>query len=281
MTQATLEANPVNAVAEVLTGRDYISLTQVKTFQQCPLRWHFDYVEQLPRERVSSSLVFGGAIHAAIEHHFRALLTGEPTLPVEELLKVYDGAWDAESAVPVQFPKGETANSLLGLAARVLAAFQETDLAMPQGDIVGVEEPLRATIISECPDMVSRVDLLVVERDALRVVDLKTARSRWNADKPTEHAPQLLLYSEMSRPVAQAYGDVPIRPEFIVLTKAKSPSIEVHPVEFDPQALARTKQVIAHVWDAMQAGHVYPNPSTMNCPTCPFADACRAWEGYI
>jgi RecB family exonuclease len=275
----TLQANPANANAESLTGRDYISLTQVKTFQQCPLKWHFEYVEQLPRERVSSSLVFGGAIHSAIEHHFRQLLIGGPAPPVDELLNVYETAWTTESAAPIQFPKGETANSLLALAGRLLAAFRESEQAQPDGDIVGVEEPLRASVVSGCPDILARVDLLIVGRSALRTIDFKTARSRWNSDKLAENAPQLLLYSDMSTPVAEAYGDLPIRPEFIVLTKTKSPSIDVHPIEFDPLELDRTKQVIAHVWDAMRMGHIYPNPSPMNCPTCPFAGACRQWCG--
>jgi RecB family exonuclease len=274
-----LESNPANAIAESLTGRDYISLTQVKTFQQCPLKWQFDYVEQLPKERISSSLAFGGAIHAAIEHHFRQLLIGEPAPPVDELLSVYETAWTTESAAPVHFAKGETANSLLALAGRLLAAFREHEQANPDGEIVGVEEPLRAPVVSGCPDILARVDLLVVERSALRTIDFKTARSRWNADKIAENAPQLLLYSDMSTPVAEAYGDLPIRPEFIVLTKTKSPSIDVHPVDFDPVELDRTKQVISRVWDAMRMGHIYPNPSTMNCSTCPFADACRQWCG--
>lgn len=62
----TPEANPANAIAEVITGRDHLSWSQITTYQQCPLRWHFLYIEQRPRERVSASLVFGGAIHAVL-----------------------------------------------------------------------------------------------------------------------------------------------------------------------------------------------------------------------
>ena len=74
-------------------------------------------------------------------------------------------------------------------------------------------------------------------------------------------------------------GDLPVRLEFVVLTKTKDPVIETWPVEIDPHAIGRTKLVIRRVWAAMQAGIVYPNPSAMNCTGCPYQRACREWRG--
>jgi len=68
-------ANP-NQIAEALTGRNYTSFSAITTYQACPLRYFFRYVEGLPEETVGSSLVFGGAIHSALEAHFRELLAG-------------------------------------------------------------------------------------------------------------------------------------------------------------------------------------------------------------
>src|SRR5437588_10919614 len=54
--------------------RDYISFSAIRTYQTCPLRYYFKYVAGLPEESVAAALVFGSAIHRAIEHHFRALM---------------------------------------------------------------------------------------------------------------------------------------------------------------------------------------------------------------
>ena len=73
--QLTSKLSP-NEQAQKLIGRDYISFSAMSTFQQCPLKFYFKYIEKLPEHTVSASLVFGGAMHAAVEHHFRSLLEG-------------------------------------------------------------------------------------------------------------------------------------------------------------------------------------------------------------
>ncbi len=261
------------------TGRNYLSYTQITTYQRCPLKWQFEYLDKRSHERVGASLAFGSAVHAALETHFRALLAGCSTPSPDELLVAFQQAWQAEVARPVQYAQGETVQSLHELAGRLLATFAASPHAIPDGEILGVEEELRRQVIPGLPDVLARIDLIVRTDDALVLRDFKTARSRWSAANQAESASQLLLYREVARPLAEEFGDLPIRLEFVVLTKTKRPAVDTHSVEFDPHALGRTQRVLARVWQAMQAGHVYPNPSAMNCATCPFPQACRAWRG--
>ena len=137
-----LDLNP-NDVAEQLTGRDYISWSAISTFQSCPLKWYFRYVAGLPEETVSSSLVFGGAIHRAAEFHYRETLAGNPPPDLDELLTEYQEAWCERSLDSIKFGKSETMESLHDLAERVLNAFQASEIANPSGAIIGVEEELR------------------------------------------------------------------------------------------------------------------------------------------
>jgi putative RecB family exonuclease len=261
------------------TGRDYLSYTQVSTFQSCPLRWHFHYVEHRPRELVGSGLAFGAAIHSALECHYRALRAGEPRPTLDTLLAAYGRAWAVQARTPLRFGKGETAESLCRLAGRLLGAFQASDLAVPHGEIVGVEEKLRHELIPGLPDLLARVDLIVRTGDALLIRDFKTARARWNGAQLAQSAPQLLIYGELAARLAEEFGDLPVKLEFVVLTKTQSPAVDIHPVEFDAHILERMRRVIQRVWSAMRAGHVYPNPSPMNCSFCSFRRACRAWCG--
>ena len=82
-----------NAIALERTGRDYISYSSISTYLRCPLRYYFVYVARLIPEFVSSSLIFGGAIHRAIELHYNRLMEGTAPPPIDELLAVYEKAW--------------------------------------------------------------------------------------------------------------------------------------------------------------------------------------------
>ena len=103
MTAAARSVPPVRSLSR--TGRDYLSYTQVTTFQRCPLKWHFEYVAQRPHP---------------LELHFRALLAGCTAPSGQELLCGYDQAWQADAAPPVRYGKGESARSLQAMASRVL-----------------------------------------------------------------------------------------------------------------------------------------------------------------
>jgi hypothetical protein len=204
-------------------------------------------------------------------------MADDPLPDFDQLLKVFDEAWQGDARAPIQFGKEETAASLRELAGRMLGAFLGSNTCDPGGTILGIEEEIRTEYLPGIPDLLARVDLIFLTDDALVIRDFKTARSRWTASKLADAAVQLVLYSDLALPMAQAYGDRPVRLEFVVLAKTKSPQVEVLTVEPDRQALVRLRRVIEQVWAAMRAGHVYPNPSVMNCSSCPFQRACRDW----
>ncbi len=158
----------------------------------------------------------------------------------------------------------------------MLAAFQTSDLAEPPGTIIGIEEELTGELVAGVPDLLARVDLLVDEGDSLVLTDLKTARSRWSQDQVQDSAGQLLLYHELAKPIAEGR---PIRLAFAVLTKTKTPEVYRHEVQADPQQIERTKKIVTRVWQAIEAGVFYPSPSAMQCPTCPYRQQCREWQG--
>jgi hypothetical protein len=172
-----LELSPA-AAAQNLIGRDYISWSAISTYQQCPLRFMFRYVERLTEQTVGASLVFGGAIHTAVERHFRDLLDGNPAPDIGTLLDVYQDACDARDGAQVIFGKEESHISYQQLAERMLRAFQNSEAAQPGGTIIGIEEEFRGELVPGLPDLLARVDLLVDAGDALVITDFKTSKSR-------------------------------------------------------------------------------------------------------
>jgi CRISPR/Cas system-associated exonuclease Cas4 (RecB family) len=267
---------PPSELANTLIGRDYLSFSAISTFQSCPLKFYFKYSLGLPEETISAGLVFGSAVHSALEHHFRELLEGSPAPKLAELLDVYHSEWRERDLGNVLFGDGDEPRDFDSLAERMLRAFQESDAACPGGEIIGIEESLRGELFPGCPDLLARVDLLVDTGTTLVLTDFKTSRGRWNRDHVQESAGQLLLYHELASDLA---GGRPIKLEFTVVTKTKNPAVESHPVPVSEQQIERTKRIVERVWQAIRSGHFYPNPSPMQCPTCPYRGPCRAWKG--
>ena len=70
------QPRPPNRLAERITGRPYLSHSQLSLMRSCPRKFAFTYVEKSTRDFVPVSLIFGGSIQAALELHFRCRLEG-------------------------------------------------------------------------------------------------------------------------------------------------------------------------------------------------------------
>lgn len=274
------EQRPANAVAQAVTGRDYVSWSQLSTARQCPKRFHYQYVERARPEFVSASLGFGGSVHAMLEAYYQARLEGL-TLGQAELHEAYRRAWadqgGREPDVPVQFNKNESEQSLDELAGRMAASFLESELAELPGDIIALEEPFRGTLDDELPDVVARIDLAWRDDTALRLVDFKTARARWSDTKAVEGGDQLLLYGRLACGLAEDAG-LSVLTQFAVITKAKKPVVQVIDVPGDDARVASLVESMKAIWSSVVAGHAYPNVGYW-CSTCPFRGRCPAWAG--
>jgi len=256
--------------------RNYLSFSAIRTYQSCPLKYYFKYVAGLPEESVSSSLVFGSAIHRAIEHHFRQQMSGERPPTTDELMLHYQAEWQERDAKLVRFGRGDDAAAFNDLAARMLTAFRDSDLAKSCGKILAIEEELRGPIIPGLPDLLGRVDLIVETTNELVIRDWKTSRARWSAEQVEESTEQLLLYSGLAADFAPGK---PVRIEFAVFTKTKTVAIEKHSIAVQQKPLDRMKRVVQRVFQAITAEYFYPAPSPMACGGCPFRKPCRKWPG--
>jgi putative RecB family exonuclease len=168
----------MNAVANSETRkRDYISYSAITMFRSCPLKYKFRYIDGLDADTVSSRLIFGTAIHAAIEEYFQAKMAGD-TLPSQlEMLDAYHQTWQGADIASVQLGKTETLDTLAVLAGKILTAFLASDLTSLDGTILAVEEELRGKLLDGVPELLGRIDLLLEDHDTISVVDFKTARS--------------------------------------------------------------------------------------------------------
>jgi CRISPR/Cas system-associated exonuclease Cas4 (RecB family) len=279
---ASPPSRPPNRLAERITGRPYLSHSQLTTMRSCPRKFAFHYVEKIQGDHIPSILIFGGSIHSALEFYFRAKLEGLE-VTAGAMLSAYHDAWrrqieQAGKDVPVRFNKGEDQNILNSLADRIIAAFLTSPLASPKGIILGVEEELRVVLDLDLPDLLAKVDLVTQTDGALHVIDFKTSRSRWTDAKAEESGEQLQLYAITVARMSQHLG-VPVKLHFAIVTKAKTPVVQLIPVATDTGRAVAITENVRQVWEAIQTGNFYPSPSPLNCTTCQFKSRCPVFGG--
>jgi hypothetical protein len=201
-------------------------------------------------------------------------MMGERPPTLGQLLDVFWNSWTAHDPETIQFSSGDDLMSMAALADRMLRAFQASELANPDGTILGIEEELRGSLVPGVPDLLARLDLVIDTGRDLRVIDFKTAKSRWGSAKIADAAPQLWLYSELVRDLADGQ---PLELAFAVVTKAKKPRVSLHTVPHDLGQVELTKRIVEQVWSAIQRREFAARPSVRHCPQCPYRQSCYAW----
>ena len=259
------------------TSLDHLSFSSIKTFQACPRKFAFKYLEKVPEEFTPSYFAFGGAFHKAVERVHEAMIVGEPLPELGELLDAFDRAWlDLTAERPqIKFAKDEDAGSLRQLASRMLSAFRDHTLFAPSAgsQIIAIEESVRFRLLADVPPIEMRLDLLELRGADLIVTDLKTSKSRWSEAKIADGLPQLILYAHGLLPLLRELGATRIVPRFVAVTKAKKPVVQVLQPVATQDDVVRLKQTVAETWSAIQTG-VFPRRESWACAHCPFRRHC-------
>lgn len=267
-----------NQEAELLTGRPYLSYSEIKTFQTCPLKWRFQYVDKARPEQLSSAMLLGSCVHAAVQAYFQAMLGADQLPTIHQLMETYRAHWKEESdGAPIQYGKSQDAQILEATARRMLEQFIASPYAQAQGEIIGIEESFKVHLAEDLPDLAGRVDMLTYHNGQLVITDFKTARSMWADETAEDNGEQLILYAQGCEPIARELSAT-IAIRFVVITKTKEPKIEAREVTVNPDRIERSKIIIRQVFKAMHHGVVYPNPSPMNCSGCSFQRRCAEWH---
>lgn len=243
-------------IAAATPATAHLSFSQLRTFCECPRKWHYEKVAQVAPERVPVSLAFGAAVHDAAETVNCAAMAGEPV----DAAGAFERSWSAfttPGAVPLAVDDDEEGAALLAKGKALAAVYQ------PPPGIVAVEQHVEIELDPGLPPLVGYIDLVRQTADGLVVADIKTSSTKVLSD--TEMlAAQLGLYG-IAYPV--------VRSEAIVLFKGKVPAQTTQVVE--PWSERRLRTWAVEVFDAMRAGIRFAHRGR-NCRTCQYRDHCAA-----
>lgn len=251
------------------TDNRHLSYTQISTYLTCPLRYRFQYVDQIPPAFVSATLAFGSGIHEAVGAFYQMVLQGDQLKP-SQMLDVYRQAWLGRQE-KVKFFNGDNEASLLNRAEQLLTVFHES--FNPAVVVLGVEE-FFAVDLAGVPPLQGYIDLIEQSPEGrITVVDLKTA-SRKSSDNAAHANLQLTAYSLGAESLGFDPDELLLRLD--VLVKTKVPDFVRYETCRTASQRDRFTKIVRQVWNGIEREVWFPNED-WHCTQCAFAEPCSNW----
>ena len=262
----------------------HISYSQIFTYLACSLKYQFQYVEQRPHERVSIALMFGSAIHSAIERYYRSLKeNGVPDLlwQIQDFFQDHLNADLNSRDIPILYKK-ETPDreSTIQMGKGLLKAFYE-GIDLTGFEIAGIELPLTARLFNEDGKPVDMtvtgiIDLLLKDAQGnIIAIDNKTAKQPY-AQATVDEDLQLTSYAYLLASNKFVFPTADVYCRFDVMRKLKSPKFQQHYTIRTATQRRRFAKLTNRILAGVSSRLFFPNKSWM-CGDCQFAKACEAW----
>jgi RecB family exonuclease len=244
------------------SGALRLSFSRVDTYQTCPLKFRFGYVDKLP-QAPSPHLSWGTSIHAALEAWWDRKLPAAP--PVEMLLQaLYDG-WDDSG-----FADMERAEKLDWYAhAQAVLRRHHAQHAAAYVPAVATEEWFTLEL-GEHIEVVGSIDHVArTASGGIGIVDWKTNRKA----KPAKYVTgslQLAIYALAAR---ELWG---VDPEWVALDfVVPGMRVTVPRAQIDTDAALATIHEVA----ALIRSEAFAPTPTKLCGWCDYRAACPAFDG--
>jgi hypothetical protein len=254
---------------------DHFSVSQLSSFQRCPLQYFFSYIEKMKRPlRRGGRLVLGRGIHYAFEQNFSQKIESRKDLTIKKILEHYDFGWQksvkdySEIGIEWEEPEGELKDE----GIRLTKVYRE--VRAPHLQPIMVEQKFTVGIGESLPNLVGVIDLST-EKD--EVIDLKVSKIKPNTDM-LQWDTQLRCYTvgfwSITKRMPKAVG-------YDYLRRLKFPRIEtmILPSQTEDN-LKWFLHTISKVIAAIQSGIFYPTPSPMVCSWCGFYRDCEKYEKW-
>ncbi|HET7746145.1 MAG TPA: ATP-dependent DNA helicase [Vicinamibacteria bacterium] len=240
--------------AEVLT----LSFRQIDDYRTCPLKYKYVHRLRVPL-LIHHRVVYGHAIHKAVQEYFRARVEGRALSP-DEVIAAFRAAWVSEG-----FLSREHEEQRLRAGEDALRRFLDQDAEAPLRP-TGVEQDF--AFLLDRTRLQGRYDLVVEEGGRITILDFKTGA----VDDPKEAAQrakeslQLDIYALAHLRTRGRLPDwVELRFLESGLSGGKRPAAE------DVQ---RAEDLVREVAAQVRRREFPPRPSYLACGQCAFRDIC-------
>ncbi len=255
--------------------RPHWSFSSINQYRRCPLQFFFERIAKIPRKSVSSSLVFGSAIHDALASHHQRIKLGREASE-QNLKDDFMGSWRVRTEDQlVTFKANESASDLVGKGQAMMELYSKEE---PPADIIAVEERVLVPLTDSSGNILERplaatCDLISGTPEKTKVTEFKTSAKAYSVFD-VESSLQPSCYTQSALSTLDRWVSV----EFVVFTKTNTPKIQRLKTSRSQEDLDRLGDVAKNVEKAVENQIFYPVEDPMNCSGCPFRQECRDWR---
>ena len=255
---------------------EHISVSELREFLACPLRWWYKYRLGMWTDRTTPYFALGTSVHAGLQRWYDPMTGGKRNGDLTPVFEHYRKVWFTESAKVDWVAEKERDVLSEGFNGEEMlrAAILEGD----DWEAKYVEHSMMSEIshskLGKLPIKI-KTNLDMLTRD-LNVVEHKTADRKWEKDREARDI-QATAYVNAVR---QNHDHDPIVTFNIVSKSAKGPNV-------DRRVTKRTQDDIDSLYigaraflDATEKGAIYPNPTAFAHATCEFKTLCNKWEQH-
>jgi DNA helicase-2/ATP-dependent DNA helicase PcrA len=235
-----------------------VSHRQVDDYETCPLKYQFIHILRIPL-RQHHSVVYGNALHKAVEFYLRRRAAGNYT-SLEDFLLAFDNAWRNEGFLTREH---EEQRKRAGIAALTRFYHEEeasgqkpTDVEREFGFNLGLDR------------VRGRFDRVDETLDGLVIVDYKSSdvTDQKKADQRAKESLQLKIYALAQYEMT---GRLPARVELRFL---ESGLVGRHtPTDLD---LVKAREAIAEAARGIRHREFEATPEYQACRYCPYNQIC-------
>ncbi len=248
---------------------NYLSYSQIETFNSCPRQYKFRYVLRLPTPP-SAATSFGETIHETMRDFYQRLMAGrKPTK--DDLLEILSENWS-----PVGYPSKAHEEKYRKEGIKILSEFYEK--AYDPKNLPTALEQVFSVKISPQLKVGGKIDRIDSTKDGVEIIDYKTGKS--SAKKDIGKDLQMTLYALAATDGTLAYmGILPKtpKPEEVAVSFYffnKQEKITSFRKKEDFEAV---KQELSKKAEEINQSSFSPTPGLF-CDFCEFRLLCEAWK---
>lgn len=271
------KAPEIHKIEDDLTSRILekftMNVTALNSYLDCPLKFYYNNLVQIPTAK-NESMVFGSAVHYALEQLFKKMQDQNNQFPTLEIF-IQDFEWfmkrNREGFTQIQF------KNRLDYGFKILTAYYHQNI-YSFNKIVSVEKTLRNITIQNVP-LKGKLDKLEFNNNEVNIVDYKTGKFSNAKDKllpPNEKNPlgggywrQAVFYKILIDNY-DAKNWQAISTEFDFVEPIENDEYKKAKIVITPADITTVTQQIVEVWNKIQHKEFYVGCGKDNCHWCNF-----------
>lgn len=253
------------------------SISRVGTFDDCRLRYRFQYVDRLKAEKETIEAYMGSRVHEALQELYRFARNGV-VKPLEWLLAAYEDLWDRNLTDAVKVVRQEfTSEDYRRKGRKCLEDYYRTYAPFEGAKVVATEKKVTFKLRDEAGEVeflgfIDRLDWN--DRDKVfEIHDYKTSGSLPSQEE-ADRDEQLGLYHLAVRSEWPDAKAVRLVWHYLVFNREIASSRRPEDLE------ALEKEIVRRV-RRIEAATEFPPTRSALCDWCGFQDVCPEWKHAV